>query len=61
MKIEIDIESEEAENIIKEHVLKQFPIDITGKEILVSGSYGSFTVVITDKPEQADEEVANET
>lgn len=61
MKIEIDIESEEAKNIIKEYVLKQFPIDMIGKEILVSGSYGSFTVEITDKPEQADKEVANET
>jgi len=55
MKIEIDIGSEEASDIIKEHVLRYFPVATTDKEVRVSAPYGSFTVEISEKPEPADE------
>ena len=52
MKITIKISATEAKDIIKDHVMKQIPMDFTDKEIYVSNSYGEFTVVITEKAEE---------
>jgi len=52
MKITIKISITEARDIIKDHVIQQIPINFTDKEIYVSGSYGEFTVEITEKAEE---------
>jgi len=58
MDIKITINSDEADEIIKTHVLKTFPfVDIEDHEVFVSGSYSPFTIDITPKTktEQTDE------
>ena len=52
MKITIKISATEAKGIIKDHVMKQIPMDFTGKEIYVSNLYNEFTIEITDKIEE---------
>jgi len=56
MKITIKISATEAKGIIKDHVMKQIPIDFTDKEIYVSNPYGDFTVEIVDKVEEVKNE-----
>ena len=52
MKLTIKIDNNEAKEIIKSHVIKQIPMDFTGKEIYVSNLYNEFTIEVTDKIEE---------
>ena len=49
MKIEIEIDSEEANDIIKAHVLTTLPIETANRDVDVTNAYGSFIIRISDK------------
>ena len=49
MKIRINLEKDEIKEILKKHILKEFPVDTTMKEIEISEAYGEYTVDIFDK------------
>lgn len=57
MEIKIDLGSKEVENIVREHVLKNFPIDSVdteGHEIRVDMPYGRFSIRISEKAKECD-------
>lgn len=56
MEIRIKLNSTEVQDISKE-----FPIDLDGKEVYITESYGSFTVEITEKVESTKDENETET
>lgn len=61
MEIRIKLDSTEVQDIIKKYISKEFPIDLDGKEVYITESYGSFTVEITEKVESTKDENETET
>ena len=59
METTIIIRTKEAGDIIKKHVLKAMPLEVSNKDINVSNAYGDFTIEINEKNAEKDDE--NET
>lgn len=55
MKIKIEFDRDEIEEIIKAHALKTFPVEVNGKDVYLSEEYGGFKVYIDDKIEPLEE------
>lgn len=55
MKITFKLDTVEVKDIIKKHILKEFPVDISNKNIYISENYGTFTVEIEEKLEPMEE------
>jgi len=56
METIITIKGVEAEDIIKKHALEAIAMDVSNKDINVFSSYGEFTVEITDKKHESEDE-----
>ena len=52
MKITIRFSQDEAQNIITNYALTEFPVNTEGKEVYVREEYGTFTVSIEDATEE---------
>lgn len=55
MKIKISLNKQEVKDIIKKHVLKEFPVDTKDQEVYVAESYGNYTVEIEERIEPTDQ------
>lgn len=55
MKITFKLDTGEVKDIIKKHILKEFPVDISNKDIYISENYGTFTAEIEEKVEPMEE------
>ena len=57
MEIRITLKSDEVKDIIKAHVLKEFPMDTTDHDIEVGEYFGDLKVeIFPKKPEKKEEE-----
>lgn len=56
MKITFKLDTVEVKDIIEKHILKEFPVDISNKNIYISENYGTFTAEIEEKLEPTEED-----